>query len=75
VDALSAILLHYDLYTYSIASKDKPRLSMHYHPLAWLLMLCDELQSWDRTAYGRNTRNKLYPMAVGDGTSGNGLEA
>ncbi len=64
VDALSAILLHYDLYTYSIASKDKPRLSMHHHPLAWLLMLCDELQCWDRTAYGRNSRNKLYPMAV-----------
>ena len=64
VDALSAILLHYDLYTYSIASKDKPKLSMHHHPLAWLLMLCDELQCWDRTAYGRNSRNKLYPMAV-----------
>ena len=64
VDALGAILLHYDLYTYSIASKDKPRLSMHHHPLAWLLMLCDELQCWDRTAYGRNSRNKLYPMAV-----------
>ena len=68
IDVLSAILLHYDLFTYSIASHDgagrKPALPMDIHPLAWLLMLCDELQCWDRTAYGRNSRNELYPMAV-----------
>ena len=67
VDALSAILLHYDLFTYSIARGGpgmKPTLSMDLHPLAWLLMLCDELQCWDRTAYGRNSRNELHPMAV-----------
>ena len=67
VDALGAILLHYDLYTYSIAfSEDgtKPKLSMDMHPLAWLLLLCDELQCWDRTAYGRNSRKELHPMAV-----------
>ena len=67
VDALGAILLHYDLYTYSIASGEdgtKPKLSMDMHPLAWLLLLCDELQCWDRTAYGRNSRKELHPMAV-----------
>ena len=67
VDALGAILLHYDLYTYSIASSEdgtKPKLSMDMHPLAWLLLLCDELQCWDRTAYGRNSRKELHPMAV-----------
>ena len=68
IDVLSAILLHYDLFTYSIASHDgagrKPALPMDIHPLAWLLMLCDELQCWDRTAYGRNSRNELHPMAV-----------
>ena len=67
IDALSAILLHYDLFTYSIASggtKEKSTLSMDIHPLAWLLMLCDELQCWDRTAYGRNPRSELHPMAV-----------
>ena len=67
VDALGAILLHYDLYTYSIASGEdgtKPKFSMDMHPLAWLLLLCDELQCWDRTAYGRNSRKELHPMAV-----------
>lgn len=67
VDALGAILLHYDLYTYSIAPGEdmtKPKLSMDMHPLAWLLLLCDELQCWDRTAYGRNSRKELHPMAV-----------
>ena len=27
-------------------------------------MLCDELQCWDRTAYGRNTRTVLNPMGA-----------
>ena len=67
VDALSAIALHYDLFSYSIAfteERDGPSLSMNLHPLAWLLMLCDELQCWDRTAYGRNSRSELHPMGV-----------
>lgn len=67
VDALSAILLHYVVYRYSIAFCDagsKPRLNMNHFPLAWLLILCDELQCWDRTAYGRNSRTELQPMAV-----------
>lgn len=37
---------------------------MELHPLAWLLILCDELQCWDRTAYGRNTKTELHPMGV-----------
>ena len=32
--------------------------------MAWLLLLCDELQCWDRIAYGRNSRKELHPMAV-----------
>ena len=69
VDALSAIMLHNSLYKFSIAFyKDKVKrkapLKAELHPLAWLLMLCDELQCWDRTAYGRNSRTELHPMAV-----------
>ena len=78
IDALSAILLHYDLFTYSIASGEaatKSTLSMDLHPMAWLLMLCDELQCWDRTAYGRNSRNELHPMAVDFDFSDNRLIA
>ncbi len=69
VDALSAILLHNSLYKFSIAfykddMRRKQSLPMDIHPLAYLLMLCDELQCWDRTAYGRNSRTELHPMAV-----------
>ena len=71
VDALSAIMLHNSLYKFAIAFyKDKKPenrkapLRMALHPLAWLLMLCDELQCWDRTAYGRNSRKELHPLAA-----------
>jgi len=66
IDALTAILLHNSLYKFNIAkiknkAINKP-LKMELHPLAYLLMFCDELQCWDRIAYGRNTRMELHPM-------------
>ncbi len=66
IDALTAIILHNSLYKYKIAffyneKLNKP-LKCELHPLAYMLMFCDEMQCWDRTAYGRNSRNKLYPM-------------
>ncbi|MGI6090901.1 MAG: hypothetical protein ACOYEL_05905 [Saccharofermentanales bacterium] len=69
IDALTAILLHNSLFKFAISfykNKDnhKEPLRMEVHPLAYLLMLCDELQCWDRTAYGRNTRSELHPMAA-----------
>ncbi len=66
LDALTAIMLHNSLFKFAIAfykSKDnKAPLKAELHPLAYLLMLCDELQCWDRTAYGRNSRTELHPM-------------
>lgn len=67
VDALSAIMLHNSLFKFAIAfykdkEKRKAPLKAELHPLAYLLMLCDELQCWDRTAYGRNSRTELHPM-------------
>ena len=67
VDALSAILLHNSLFKFAIAyykdpTKCKGPLWVQRHPLAYLLMICDELQCWDRTAYGRNSRTELHPM-------------
>ena len=61
VNALSAIILHNSMYKFLISFykdpvKKKAPLNADIHPLAWLLMLCDELQCWDRTAYGRNSR-------------------
>ena len=68
VDAITAIMLHNSLFKFAIVgykSDDlKAPLKAKLHPLAWMLMLCDELQCWDRTAYGRNSRDELHPMAV-----------
>lgn len=60
LDSISAITLHNSMFKFSVR-KGKP-LSMEVHPLAYMLMLCDELQCWDRTSYGRNSRQQLHPM-------------
>ncbi len=82
VDALSAIMLHNSLFKFAISfykdkkkEKRKPPLRMEDHPLAYLLMICDELQCWDRTAYGRNSRKELHPMAVDFDFGGSGIHA
>ncbi len=82
VDALSAIMLHNSLFKFSISfykdkdpKKRKSPLHMEAHPLAYMLMLCDELQCWDRTAYGRNSRTELHPMAVDFDFSSNAIHA
>lgn len=82
VDALSAIVLHNSLYKFAISfykdrnpEKRKPPLRMELHPLAWLLMLCDELQCWDRTSYGRSSRTELHPMAARFDFSGQAISA
>ena len=67
IDALTAIILHNSLYKFTVTHTYKQseiQMSMKWHPLAYLLMLCDELQCWDRTAYGRNSRTELHPMAA-----------
>lgn len=79
-DALSAIMLHNSLFKFSISFyKDRKNckrpLRMDDHPLAYLLMLCDELQCWDRTAYGRNSRTELHPMAADFDFNGGAIHA
>ena len=59
-DVLSAIVLHNSLFKFNIRGNNPP-LKMETHPLAYLLMLCDELQCWDRAAYGRRSRKTQYP--------------
>lgn len=34
---------------------------LEYHPLAYLLMLCDELQCWNRRSYGQSSRKQYHP--------------
>jgi len=53
LDSASAILLHN--YYKNVLLKppfNKNPLSPQEHPIAYLLILCDELQEWNRTAYG-----------------------
>jgi len=53
LDSASAILLHN--YYKNVLLKEpfnKGPLSPKEHPIAYLLILCDELQEWNRTAYG-----------------------
>ena len=82
VDALSAIMLHNSLYKFAISfykdkkpEKRKAPLRMELHPLAWLLMLCDELQCWDRKSYGRNSRRELHPLAASFDFTGQAIKA
>ena len=79
IDVLSAIMLHNSLFKFAISFyKDpdrKPALKASLHPLAYMLMICDELQCWDRTAYGRNSRTELHPMAADFDFSGGSINA
>lgn len=51
LDVLTAILLHNSFNKYD--APEKHSISISEHPLSYLLILCDELQSWDRLAYGK----------------------
>ncbi len=78
LDALTAILLHNSLYKFSVArykEKGSIPLTASDHPLAYMLMLCDELQCWDRTAYGRNSKTELHPMDCRFDLSGGAIRA
>jgi len=63
LDAAAAILLHNSIFKRVIQTKAHPApLAMELFPLAYMLMLCDELQCWDRTSYGQNSRKELHAM-------------
>ncbi len=57
VDSATAILLH-NWYRNGLTKKPFNLGPMHAsdNPIAWLLILCDELQEWNRTARGIVTR-------------------
>lgn len=78
LDALAAILMHNSLYKFCIAhykSEGNIPFRAELHPLAYMLMLCDELQCWDRTAYGRNSKKELHPMGCMFDFSNNHIKA
>lgn len=51
LDILTAILLHNNFNKYDIPNAHP--INITEHPLAYLLIVCDELQAWDRLAYGK----------------------
>ena len=68
MDSLTAIALHNSLYKREITGDfgledDDHAFGLDWHPLAYILQFVDELQCWDRTSYGRNSRTELHSMA------------
>lgn len=61
LDVVTAHLLHNNFNKYDYPKEKQHRIALREHPLAYLLMLCDELQTWDRTAYG--LKSKKEPLA------------
>lgn len=59
LDVLTAILLHNNLNKYDLEKSHA--VKKEEHPLAYLLILCDELQNWDRLAFGK--ASKRDPIA------------
>jgi hypothetical protein len=65
LDSASAILLHnYYRNVIMKAPFGKGSLSAHAHPVAFLLILCDELQEWNREAYGILDRQRTQAADV-----------
>lgn len=62
LDAVMAMLLHNSFYKrtykFEIKGKDYKQMPLKEQPLAYLLMLCDELQCWDRIPYGENSKKQ-----------------
>jgi len=65
VDAFCAIIQHNSLFKFTIRSllhTQEPLRLDDGQPLSYLLMLCDELQCWDRASYGLNSRGSIFPF-------------
>lgn len=61
-DAITAITLHNSLFKREINTKERPLSLDDNFSLAYLLMLCDELQCFDRACFGQNSRNDIFPF-------------
>lgn len=63
VDCASSILLH-NFYKHGLMKKpfNLGKFEVTRHPIAFLLVLCDELQDWNRTAYGELDKGKCAPI-------------
>jgi hypothetical protein len=63
VDAATAILLHNYYRRCLMKSPFKVgRMNVRAHPIAFLLILCDELQDWNRVEYGEESKCHNAPV-------------
>ena len=63
MDSLCAIILHNSLFKFTLRNTlhtQNPLSLADGQPLSYLLMLCDELQCWDRASYGQNSRSGIF---------------
>jgi len=78
IDVISAIMLHNSFFKFFITGNYKKNyhpLNAQLHPLAYMLMFCDELQCWNRISYGKNSRRETHPMWCHFTFSGNKIIA
>ena len=77
LDAFCAIIMHNSLFKFTIrgllGTREPLRLTDR-QPLAYLLMLCDELQCWDRASYGKSNRGGIYPFDFDIAFAGGGMQ-
>lgn len=66
LDSSSSILLH-NYYKHRLMKNpfNLDPMSANQHPIAYLLILCDELQEWNREGYGRVSIKENTPMNFG----------
>lgn len=60
MDAITAIIMHNKFFEFCL--KDGQALKLNEHPLAYLLILCDELQCWDRTSFGKGSIQEMHAI-------------
>lgn len=74
LDSASAILLH-NYYKHGLMKPfNLGKLKCKRHPIAFLLILCDELQDWNRACYGEFDRVVNSPSGYDISISGDVLE-
>jgi len=64
LDCASAIFMH-NYYRRGLMKKpfSLGKLAASKHPIGYLLILCDELQEWNRTAYGKKDKKRILAEA------------
>ncbi len=64
VDSASAILLHNYYRNVCLKAFDCGPLEPESHPIAYLLMFCDEMQEWNRAGYGRIEKTRTQAASA-----------